>query len=366
MPLIVVMLFNLFMLAVALRVIVNQNRKKFFQGGDRYLMKMAIRNLVSLVWLMVLFGVGWLFGLLTIRGASPAFQYIFVILNAFQGFYFFFFIVLNQKEARIFWANILTRGLFRPTKFIRFQQKVLSSSDNKMRGNLGHLTALPANTNQRKNHQLVNYLTLPDPVLLSNSFASTNETILEPQSVSIHAVREESTVDDFDSRIEVTTYFDGSEEDMGILVNHNTRREILLPELQPEVHGFQPEADINLPTQVNSPENAHQAEEVDETPIPPVRRKRKNNPKAVSATNNHNKPNDSLGGAEWYNSARKSEPVYKSGRQQSETECAAVDSEGDAAVQQKERRRQTTHHKKTADQMQAPFMISNPVYFKEE
>ena len=73
-PMVLVMLFNIFMLVVAFRVIVQQNKKKLFQGGDRHLMKMTVRNIVSLVWLIVLFGVGWLFGLLTIREVSRMFQ----------------------------------------------------------------------------------------------------------------------------------------------------------------------------------------------------------------------------------------------------------------------------------------------------
>ena len=42
---------------------------------------------------MVLFGLTWLFWVMTVREASIVFQFLFVISNAFQGFFFFVFII---------------------------------------------------------------------------------------------------------------------------------------------------------------------------------------------------------------------------------------------------------------------------------
>ena len=56
---------------------------------------------------MVLFGLTWLFWAMTVREASIVFQYLFVISNALQGFFFFVFIIyvyLVKKAANLDWC----------------------------------------------------------------------------------------------------------------------------------------------------------------------------------------------------------------------------------------------------------------------
>jgi len=60
--------------------------------------KKMIKLLISIAGVMFLFGLTWLFGALTITGlgdsrASTAFQVFFVILNAFQGFFIFRYVI---------------------------------------------------------------------------------------------------------------------------------------------------------------------------------------------------------------------------------------------------------------------------------
>ena len=374
-PMILVMLFNIFMLVVAFRVIVQQNRKKFFQGGDRHLMKMGTRNIVSLIWLTVLFGLGWLFGLLTIREASKVFQYLFVILNAFQGFYFFLFIVINQKEARKFWTGMLTRGLFKSSRLMTSHNKVYgNSSDYKLRGNLGYLTALPTNTNQKKN-QLVNYLTLPDPATLyaSDSFASTHEGTLEPDAIPlqhVHTVRQGSAVVDNDSCIEVTTYFDDDSQDLehvSIKVSKDSASgETLVP--IPELESTSSVSETVSKNEAN-PGRADIEHEEDDTPVPPKRHKRKQ--RRVSEPevyeNNPYKPRHN-----------KSKTVTASLVTKSERESDAMSAIENGATQRRSAAvmRQTkitsfgehriSRQKKVVEPLQTPFVITNPLYSKEE
>ena len=214
------MLFNVIMVVLAFRLVIQQNRKKFFQGGDKHLVKLTVKSIVSLMWLIVLFGVGWLFGIMTIREASKVFQYLFVISNAFQGFYFFIFICLNQKEARDFWAYILTLGRFKISKLSMPHNKMYANnSDYKVRGNHhGNIASLPVNTNLKKKPQLVDYLTVPNP------FVINNDSVLDPGSFPLDTIselheQEQVGANDIDSRIEVTTYFTAEEvECMGITV----------------------------------------------------------------------------------------------------------------------------------------------------
>ena len=64
---------------------------------------------------MFLFGLTWLFGALTVTGfgdtrASSAFQVLFVILNAFQGFFIFLFFCVFSKDARDSWLELLSHA----------------------------------------------------------------------------------------------------------------------------------------------------------------------------------------------------------------------------------------------------------------
>ena len=115
-PIVAVMFFNLAMSVAAIRIILKQNKKKYIQGGGKHLKVLVLKSIIGITWLIVLFGLGWLFGLLTIREASTAFKYLFVIFNGFQGLYFFIFTCLLQKEARDFWVKMLTFGLSRIKK----------------------------------------------------------------------------------------------------------------------------------------------------------------------------------------------------------------------------------------------------------
>ena len=281
-----VMVFNIVIVAIAFRVLIKQNRKKFFQGGSKHLVRMNYRNFISLMWLIVLFGLGWVFGLLTIRDVSPVFRYLFVILNGFQGFYFFIFICLNQKEARDFWALILTIGHFKITKNVMSHHKMYAnSSDYKVRGNCGisNLSSLPDKANEKKKAQLVDYLTLPNKsqIYASDSFMSTNESFNEPNSLELETVHEATpgyaAVDD--SHIEITTYFNPEEMGSHSLSNievgqHNDEHDHSTPTAQ---HSGDSSCDIVTGDviYVNPKISDQQDVEEEEVPIPPQRRKRK-------------------------------------------------------------------------------------------
>ena len=71
--------------------------------------------LFSIAGVMFLFGLTWLFGALTVTGfgdprTSTAFQVLFVILNALQGFFIFLFFCVFNKDARELWLVMITCG----------------------------------------------------------------------------------------------------------------------------------------------------------------------------------------------------------------------------------------------------------------
>ena len=112
-PIMLIMIVNLVMFALAIRVIVTHNRKKFIQGNERSLTKQTVKTIISIIGIIVIFGLTWLFGALTISGASRVFQYLFVITNGFQGFYFFLFICIISEDGRELWIDVITFGKLR-------------------------------------------------------------------------------------------------------------------------------------------------------------------------------------------------------------------------------------------------------------
>lgn len=335
------------MLAVALRVIINQNRKKFFQGGDQHLLRMSLKNMISLIWLVILFGVGWIFGIFTIRGASTVFQYLFVIINGFQGFYFFIFIVLTQREARNFWTDVITRGRFTSRKTTSHNKVYANSSDYKGRKNVGYLTALPPNSNEQKS-QLASFLTLPAPtVSAQDSIVCSNESTFEPEMIPLENTQtiRQATNADNNNRIEVTTYLDSTELQIG----------------SKDIYKESPVADAPKPdlTSIEEVGTTIDVEDGEKTPIPPKRRKRNN--RATTKPKYHSEP------------GTHNEVFYQAKCQLDgiEVEMTLENVEAKRRATTVSRQTKVSSHgisrqKPVEDALQTQFEVANPLYSKEE
>ena len=92
------------MFILAVGVMITSARKR------KMSIKSTVKTMVGIMGLMVLFGLTWLFGALTVREASIVFQYLFVISNAFQGFFFFVFICILGKDGRKFWIGVFRKN----------------------------------------------------------------------------------------------------------------------------------------------------------------------------------------------------------------------------------------------------------------
>ena len=62
---------------------------------------------ISIIVLMVFFGLIWVFGTLTVRQDSTVFLFPFAILNSLQGFFIFLFFCVFGKEGRELWLQVL-------------------------------------------------------------------------------------------------------------------------------------------------------------------------------------------------------------------------------------------------------------------
>ena len=117
--------------------------------------KTAMKLLISMTGIMFLFGLTWLFGGLTVTGlwdsnASTAFQVLFVILNAFQGFFIFLFFCVFSKDARESWLELLCCGHYKSKLLHPLQAKYGANTTRKKSNtastnltNSNHTSAIP-------------------------------------------------------------------------------------------------------------------------------------------------------------------------------------------------------------------------------
>ena len=131
-------------------VLIKHTRKRLRRTKEQVNKKTAIRLLISIAGIMSLFGLTWLFGVLTVTGfgdarASTAFQVLFVLFNAFQGFFICLFFCVLSKDARESWLELLYRPCCR---YKSLQIKYNSSGDNN-----GHKKSKTSSTNPNNSNR---------------------------------------------------------------------------------------------------------------------------------------------------------------------------------------------------------------------
>ena len=136
-PIFAILIVNVVIFVLVIGVTIRQTRHKLNRTNEQMNKKTAIRLLISIAGIMFLFGLTWLFGALTVTGlrdttASTVFQVLFVICNAFQGFFIFFFLCVFNNDARDLWLELLSCG--------RYQSKPLHSSQAKYARSGGNAT----------------------------------------------------------------------------------------------------------------------------------------------------------------------------------------------------------------------------------
>ena len=84
------------------------------------------RLMISISGVMFLFGLTWLFAILTfsVTGLRETFQILFVVFNSFQGLFIFLFVCILNKEVIESWREVLSCG--------RYQSKLLHPTPAKV------------------------------------------------------------------------------------------------------------------------------------------------------------------------------------------------------------------------------------------
>lgn len=118
-PIFAILVFNTVVFVLVIRVLLKHSRKKIgSKDGKKY--KATFKTLISIASVMLMFGLSWIFGAFTISTASIAFQWLFVIFNAFQGFFLFIFFCIIGQDAREEWIRFLTCGKYTKVKIVGY------------------------------------------------------------------------------------------------------------------------------------------------------------------------------------------------------------------------------------------------------
>jgi len=109
-PIFAIILFNIVVLVLVVRVLLKHSKRKIVQASEKKKYTGTVKTLISIVSIMLMFGLSWLFGAFTISGASIVFSWLFVIFNSLQGFFLFLFFCVVGKDARDEWKSLFTCG----------------------------------------------------------------------------------------------------------------------------------------------------------------------------------------------------------------------------------------------------------------
>ena len=118
-PIFAVLLFNIVVFVLVVRVLIKHSRRKIVESKDAKKYKSTFKTLISIVSIMAMFGLSWLFGAFTVSGASIVFSWLFVIFNSLQGFVLFLFFCVIGKDPREEWKSVFTCGRSRKKKRLR-------------------------------------------------------------------------------------------------------------------------------------------------------------------------------------------------------------------------------------------------------
>ena len=109
-PVLALVLFNTIIFTIVLRVLIKHYRRKLEDIESKKNFQGMFKTFLSVVSIMFMFGLQWLFGAFTIAEASEAFQWLFVIFSTLQGLFLFLYFCVIAQDAREEWLKLLSLG----------------------------------------------------------------------------------------------------------------------------------------------------------------------------------------------------------------------------------------------------------------
>ena len=106
-PIFLLFVFNIYVFIAVVLVLIRHRKRQLKLTNSRWSTIASYRLMNSIVRLVVMLGLTWLFGALTAGEASTAFQYMFVIFNGFQGFFLFVHFCMFNRNVRELWIELI-------------------------------------------------------------------------------------------------------------------------------------------------------------------------------------------------------------------------------------------------------------------
>lgn len=121
-PLLAIILFNAVIFICVIVVLIKHVKKTANLKNQSVSKNEVIRLIFSIGGVMGLFGLTWLFGILTFStaGLRETFQILFTIFNSFQGFFIFVFLCVMSADVREEWKSFFN---VKPQASIQNKQK---------------------------------------------------------------------------------------------------------------------------------------------------------------------------------------------------------------------------------------------------
>ena len=129
-PILAVMVVSVVIFIWVIVILVRHTRGTAARKKEAVSSKTIIRLMISISGVMFLFGLTWLFAILTFSapGLRETFQALFTVFNSFQGFFIFLFFCVFSKEAREYWKEVLSCGRYTSQFLHPSQTRNISSS----------------------------------------------------------------------------------------------------------------------------------------------------------------------------------------------------------------------------------------------
>ncbi|XP_064407630.1 latrophilin-like protein LAT-2 isoform X2 [Halichondria panicea] len=101
-PMLLVVLVNVFFLLAALRSVYNQRKSTMQRSGKKESLQLFSQLFKATIILLPLLGLTWMFGLLSVNSSTIVFAWLFSIFNSLQGLFVFIFHVLRSEKVTNF------------------------------------------------------------------------------------------------------------------------------------------------------------------------------------------------------------------------------------------------------------------------
>ena len=99
-------MFNTIIFVLVIRVLIKHISRRMSNLEVKERVQITIRSLISVLFIMIMFGIQWLFGAFIINEDLTTFQWFILSFSTVQGIAIFFFFVILNRNAREKWLNI--------------------------------------------------------------------------------------------------------------------------------------------------------------------------------------------------------------------------------------------------------------------